>query len=168
MFLFSALFWLCLQAMTLVDALPGHHHGHAHSHFHLPRDLVQGQAPKPNDVLELGVQSASSTMNAPSNTGVSHEPIWRWLECARNTGQCSYDHIIEHGMLMMKLHTNRPLMIEMDIENRHCAGNIWSPGYSTLRHQENREALFHHPRRLSSCHASGGTSNHGPEGGRCL
>lgn len=62
----------CLMAMTLVNAFPGHSHGQLHRLYHARRDLTKGQAEKPNDITALGVQSATLTANAPSNSGVGH------------------------------------------------------------------------------------------------
>lgn len=59
-------------AITLVNAFPGHSHDQLHQIFHARRALTQGQAQKPNDITALGVQSATLTVNAPSNSGVGH------------------------------------------------------------------------------------------------
>lgn len=62
----------CLVASTLVHAFPGHSHNQLHQLYHVRRALTKGQAEKPNDITALGVQSATLTANAPSNSGVRH------------------------------------------------------------------------------------------------
>lgn len=68
----SLVFLFCLMAMNLVNAFPGHSHNQLHQLYHARRALTKGQAEKPNDITALGVQSATLTANAPSNSGVGH------------------------------------------------------------------------------------------------
>ena len=69
------IFLFCLVALTLVNAFPGHSHNQIHQLHqlhHARRALTKGQAEKPNDITALGVQSATLSANAPSNSGVGH------------------------------------------------------------------------------------------------
>lgn len=66
------IFLFCLVALTLVNAFPGHSHDQLHQLHHARRALTKGQAEKPNDITALGVQSATLSANAPSNSGVGH------------------------------------------------------------------------------------------------
>lgn len=61
--MFSVWLLLCLQALDVVQALPGHHHDR--------RSLSDGQAQKPSDVLAQGVQIVTTPTKSPVNTGVS-------------------------------------------------------------------------------------------------
>lgn len=62
----------CLLTLGLVNGSLGHSHDHLHRLHHARRDLIKGQAEKPDDITAIGVQSASVSLNAPSNSGVGH------------------------------------------------------------------------------------------------